>query len=421
MYAHIVRNIRSPLDGRRRPLFVSEATADAWVTVDERVLGLLRQELPRLPAGAKVANLNFSGFDVVDLPGGLRCDQLNLSGTAIRALPANLEVRDVLDLSNCRRLTGLPRGLTVRQLTLRGCTALPALPRCLNVGQLDLTGCTALTALPPGLRCGELDLEGTRLYSLPDDLHVQERLSLRDCRQLVALPGGLRVRLLDLRGCSALQALPPNLDVFDLDLSGCSGLARWPESARVRHGRLICAGCGRLPALSRRVTELEALDLRDCVRLRALPRLRVRQWLDVANTGLRGLPQSLRGVQLRWRGVDIDERIAFRPEELQVNDILGERNAERRRVMLERFGFGKFMTTAGAEVLDKDTDAGGFRQLLRVRVPGDADLVSVAVRCPSTGRHYLLRVPPEMRNCRQAVAWTAGFDNADAYAPLVET
>jgi hypothetical protein len=89
--------------------------------------------------------------------------------------------------------------------------------------------------------------------------------------------------------------------------------------------------------------------------------------------------------------------------------------------MLERFGFAKFMTAACAEVLDRDTDAGGARELLRVRVPGDVDLVSVSVRCPSTGRQYLLRVPPEMTSCQQAVAWTAGFNDPDAYAPLAET
>jgi hypothetical protein len=43
------------------------------------------------------------------------------------------------------------------------------------------------------------------------------------------------------------------------------------------------------------------------------------------------------------------------------------------------------------------------------------------VACPSTGRRYALRVPPTMRSCRQAAAWTAGFDNPDLYRPLIET
>jgi hypothetical protein len=79
------------------------------------------------------------------------------------------------------------------------------------------------------------------------------------------------------------------------------------------------------------------------------------------------------------------------------------------------------MQQARAEVLDRDRDAGGERRLLRVRVEGDEDLVCVAVICPSTGRQYLLRVPPAMKTCRQAVAWTAGFAHPDDYKPLVET
>jgi hypothetical protein len=104
-----------------------------------------------------------------------------------------------------------------------------------------------------------------------------------------------------------------------------------------------------------------------------------------------------------------------------VAEILGERNAELRRVLLERFGFERFMEEAGAAVMDRDRDAGGERQLLRLKLEGDEDLVCVSVSCPSTGRRYLLRVPPAMRTCRQAVAWTAGFDNPELYRPLVET
>jgi hypothetical protein len=67
---------------------------------------------------------------------------------------------------------------------------------------------------------------------------------------------------------------------------------------------------------------------------------------------------------------------------------------------------------------DKTEEA---RKLLRVPMKGDEDLVCVLVICPSTSRQYILRVPPTMRTCRQAIAWTAGFDNADDYHPLVET
>ena len=81
----------------------------------------------------------------------------------------------------------------------------------------------------------------------------------------------------------------------------------------------------------------------------------------------------------------------------------------------------RFLEEAHAEVLDRDRDPGGERQLLRVPLPGDEPLVCVSVFCPSTSRQYVLRVPPTTKTCRQGVAWMAGFDNPDDYRPLVET
>ena len=81
--------------------------------------------------------------------------------------------------------------------------------------------------------------------------------------------------------------------------------------------------------------------------------------------------------------------------------------------MIERMGFDRFMREAGAERLDADRDPGGPRELLRVPMQGDEDIVCLSVRCPSTGRHYLLRVPPTMKTCHQAAAWMAGFDDPE--------
>ena len=78
--------------------------------------------------------------------------------------------------------------------------------------------------------------------------------------------------------------------------------------------------------------------------------------------------------------------------------------AELRRVLLERMGYARFMEEAKAEILDTDTDAGGERKLVRVPLPRDEDLVCVMVRCPSTGREYVIRVPPATRSCRKAAA-----------------
>jgi hypothetical protein len=126
-------------------------------------------------------------------------------------------------------------------------------------------------------------------------------------------------------------------------------------------------------------------------------------------------------VQLRWRGVIVDERIAFYPETITAQQILEERNVERRRVLLERLGYERFLLEAQVQVLSQDQDAGGERRLLHVPLQNDEPLVCLEVRCPSTDRRYLIRVPPTMCQCHQAAAWIAGFDNPDHYRPLIET
>jgi hypothetical protein len=288
-------------------------------------------------------------------------------------------------------------------------------------GRLDLTNTGAID-LPRGLRCYHLELRGSGVRAFPEGLEVEYKLDLQDCRSLEELPEGLKVGSLVLRGCTALRALPEGLDVYFLDLQGCARLEGWPRRAQIRIGRLNASGCTRLTTLPEGLRSLAQLDVSNCPNLRELPEgLGVSSWLDIGGSGVTRLPDSLAGVRLRWRGVPVDERIAFRPETITTAEIVGERNAERRRVLLERFGFERFMREAEADIVDEDCDAGGERQLLRLRLVGDEDLVCVSVKCPSTGRRYLLRVPPTMRTCRQAVAWTAGFDDPKLYRPLVET
>ena len=126
-------------------------------------------------------------------------------------------------------------------------------------------------------------------------------------------------------------------------------------------------------------------------------------------------------MQLRWRGVIVDERVAFRPELITADEILAEPNAERRRVLLERMGYDTFLAHAKATTLDEDRDAGGPRRLVRVPMKDDEDLVCVSVICPSTGRQYVIRVPPTVTTCHQAVAWVAGFADPDEYRPIAES
>jgi hypothetical protein len=343
---------------------------------------------------------------------------LILKGTA----PEGLRVHGHLSFAGEVLLRQLPAGLHAQSLDLSGCPNLTRLPPGLSVNTLKLTNCDRLRRLPAGLRCDQLEAQGTGLRTLPPDLRVRHFLDLSSCQHLRSLPPQLTTGTLLLRGCTALSKMPRELTAAVLDLRGCTNLVGWPRVAKVRIARLDTAGCTSLRSLPDSLTDVAELNVAGCRNLRTLPhRLTVKTTLDVADTGLTGLPESLRGVRLLWRGVAIDADVAFHPERIRAQQVLEEWNAERRRILLERMGHERFFAEANAEVLDADEDAGGERRLLRVVLPGDEDLVCVAVRCPSTGHRYLLRVPPTVTTCRQAVAWTAGFEEAEQYRPLVET
>ncbi|HEX5443978.1 MAG TPA: hypothetical protein VFW87_09130 [Pirellulales bacterium] len=300
----------------------------------------------------------------------------------------------------------------------------PRFPETLEVDVLDLSG-QDVTELPAVLTCYELNLSRTPIRALPEHLWVESRLDLTGCDRLERLPEGIATGALVLRGCTALRALPERLDVWFLDLTGCWAFDTWPQKATIRGGRLALRGCTALSALPTYLGRLAALDVRDCPNLTSLPaNLAVTGWLDLGRSGLTNewtLPPGVARTQLRWAGVNIDRRIAFHPESMHVDEVLHERNAERRRAMLDRYGYARFLQDAHAEILDRDVDPGGPRQLLRVRLEDDEDLVALACNCPSTARQYMIRVPPSTPSCRHAAAWIAGFDNPDDYRPVVET
>jgi hypothetical protein len=312
------------------------------------------------------------------------------------------QTKSHLDLTNDLSITELPDNLTVTRLTVRGCKN--------------------LRHLPHGLKAFAIDASESGIVSVPDDIQVANELNLTSCTQLTRLPDNLHVGTLTLMGCTALITLPKSLRVDFLDISNCPNLIGWGEDMQMGVGRLTARSCPWLTELPSSCTHLAQLDLAGCANLTHLPEgLRVASWLDIADTNVTQLPAPLLHTRLRWRGVLVDARVVFAPETITGQEVLATTNTEVRRVMLERMGIERFISDVKPQVLDEDKDPGGKRQLLRVPLVNDEDVVCLAVGCPSTGRQYLLRVPPSIQQCHQAAAWIAGFDNANDYAPLLET
>ena len=122
-----------------------------------------------------------------------------------------------------------------------------------------------------------------------------------------------------------------------------------------------------------------------------------------------------------WRGVRVTETIVLRPLDLTASEIASERNAEVRRVMLERYGPERFIQDIGARLVHSDETGELYRQELE----GDEPLCMVRVldatpQPDGSRRAYWLRVPPTVQTAREAVAWTFGLESED-YRPAPET
>ena len=122
-----------------------------------------------------------------------------------------------------------------------------------------------------------------------------------------------------------------------------------------------------------------------------------------------------------WRGMPIPAEIAAELPMLTVQRIQAEENAEIRRVMLEFFGFDRYLRECDAKKLHADETG----ILWRVELANDEPLVMVEVinstpEPDGTSRTYFLRVPPSIRTARAGVAWTFGLSEEE-YDPKAQT
>ncbi|MGW0183670.1 DUF6745 domain-containing protein [Nocardia sp. NPDC003345] len=122
-----------------------------------------------------------------------------------------------------------------------------------------------------------------------------------------------------------------------------------------------------------------------------------------------------------WRGMPVPGEFLAELASLTTDRIRTEENAELRRVMLEYYGYERYLAESGAEPLQRDETG----ILWRIAMTGDEDVVMVEVvnstpEPDGTSRTYWLRVPPATRTAREGVAWTFGLGAAE-YAPVAQT
>ncbi|GLT52987.1 hypothetical protein SLA2020_262870 [Shorea laevis] len=222
---------------------------------------------------------------------------LRMPDSHLRELKAiqNFQNVTIMNLSDCKFLREIPdvsRISNLETLYLSGCKNLVKVHR--SVGFLDklvdlnLCRCTNLRSFPRSLKLKSL--KNLNLARLED-------LTLNDCTNLMHLPNGVyqlqNLESIQMENCKQLREisrLPPNLKY--MVAYGCDSLAIFLEEARrsqffntqgplepvgfgmcLKHLDLSGSDIVTLPRCIESFVELESLTLKNCKRLREVPKL----------------------------------------------------------------------------------------------------------------------------------------------------
>jgi hypothetical protein len=102
--------------------------------------------------------------------------------------------------------------------------------------------------------------------------------------------------------------------------------------------------------------------------------------------------------------------------------LLRTRNLELRRLLLDRLGYERFLDLVDATLVRQD-DYGRLWNS-SVAIDGEplcvVEVVNTTPEPDGSRKRYFLRVPPNLRTARQAVAWTFS-ENEDSYRLAAQT
>lgn len=120
-----------------------------------------------------------------------------------------------------------------------------------------------------------------------------------------------------------------------------------------------------------------------------------------------------------WHNVRVPEKLIMHPESISPDDILSEKNAEIRRVMIERFGRDRFVKLPKTKLVHKDEWGELYHHKIDDTVYAFIKVVNSTPDPSGEAKEYILRVNPEHKTARAAVASTQ--PRIENFAPIEET
>jgi hypothetical protein len=115
------------------------------------------------------------------------------------------------------------------------------------------------------------------------------------------------------------------------------------------------------------------------------------------------------GGEFFWHGQNVPAKVIMAPETLTVEEIQKETNAEVQRIMVERYGPGKFMQDTGCKLLDMDGGLGVDGSAPRGLWEDNTKQKWLVGTDGSTARVYYMAVPNEARTAKEAHMLISGL------------
>jgi hypothetical protein len=115
-----------------------------------------------------------------------------------------------------------------------------------------------------------------------------------------------------------------------------------------------------------------------------------------------------------YHGVRLPEKYGVvQPNQWQAKWLLEENNAELRRILIQEIGYARICQELQAIELDT------WQEYTLIKIDSDVDLEPIyllKMTCPSTGHIHALRVPPDVKSAREAIAWVNWGINSEEFA-----
>jgi hypothetical protein len=218
------------LENETPNIFVPRKIEDRTVRYNQMTQKAVNKIIDDYNASKNKDDLDISGPDLdYDYDTDYDFDTSTLSLTGEFIIPDTLKkVEGGLDLENSN-VTKLPDNLTIgdyindysySRLDISYCKRLKALPKGLKVARIDAYN-NGLIEIPDDIQCIYLNLQYTRIKQLPLFKHFIKEIDLEGCRYLKTLPVGFTAGKVLIQESKSFVSVPNNVNIKELTVNEC--------------------------------------------------------------------------------------------------------------------------------------------------------------------------------------------------------